>query len=258
MVETWVHAWTSTSMVKHWASIAETIRVERSHVTKRREPSQERGQRTQRAIIEGAARVFENKGYSDATLSDITRASGISQGSLYFHFKTKEQIALGVIQEQHDRMYAEINEGLDDASDPLVQLFRASYVICIKLEEDAVTRAGINLALGQGALREASARSYGEWTRGVGYLLNRAIRTGVLDGDLPPERLARSLVAYFTGSQLMSQATCDREDLFESVADMWKVFVKANAVGQIRRAGYFGTIGELFESRKSMGSTETA
>lgn len=245
-------------MVGQQVSLIEAIRAERSHVAERREPSQERGQRTQRAIIEGAARVFENKGYSDATLSDITRASGISQGSLYFHFKTKEQIALGVIQEQHDRMYAEIEEARNEASDPLVQLFRASHVICIHLQDDAVTRAGINLALGQGALREASARSYGEWTRGVGYLLDRAIRTGILDGDLKPERLARSLVAYFTGSQLMSQATCDRGDLFESVADMWRVFIKANAVGQIRRADYFGLIGKLFESRSPLGSIESA
>lgn len=80
--------------------------------TTRRTASQDRGRKTQSQIIEGASAVFEEQEYSAASLEDIKEASGVSQGSMYFHFKSKEQIALAIIQEQHNRIYAGVDPAI--------------------------------------------------------------------------------------------------------------------------------------------------
>ncbi|MFT4218078.1 MAG: ScbR family autoregulator-binding transcription factor [Micropruina sp.] len=212
----------------------------------RRTPAQDRGRRTQQLIIAGASKVFEFKGYAAATLGEIADSSGISQGSMYFHFKTKEQIALAVIQEQHDRMYTKVEEAMADKADPLVQLIYASRAIAQLLIDDVVVRAGINLALGQGAVREASARSYAAWTSGVSHLFQEARATGILDTQLPLENLAQSLVAHFTGIQLMSQATTERRDLVARLGDMWQIFIDANVLHE-RRIPYHMAIRRTFQ-----------
>lgn len=193
----------------------------------RRQPTQERGQKTQDEILEGAAAAFERSGFSATSLAEISDLSGISQGSMYFHFKSKEQIAFAVMREQHSRTYAHVEEALSTTTDPFEQIMRVSRALCDLLVSDSVVRAGIGLALDHGTLQEASAESYDEWARGIGVLLQRALNAGIIQPSIPVADLGRSLVGYFTGVQLMSQATTHRLDLLKTVGAMWSVMINA-------------------------------
>jgi AcrR family transcriptional regulator len=46
-----------------------------------------------------AARLFRKVGYSRATVRDIAKAVGMQSGSIFYHFKTKEDILLEVMRE---------------------------------------------------------------------------------------------------------------------------------------------------------------
>jgi len=50
-------------------------------------------QQKQRAILEAALACFASKGFAAATMADIRERAGASTGSIYHHFKSKEQIA---------------------------------------------------------------------------------------------------------------------------------------------------------------------
>lgn len=198
-----------------------------SEGTARPDARQERGRRTKLVIVEGAALAFERQGFSAATLAEIESLSGISQGAIYFHYKTKEKIALAVMQEQHDRTYAHVEKALPSTSDPLEQIMQVSRVVCDLLSTDAVVRAGISLALEQGTLQEKSTESYDTWTRGIAFLLRKAVAREFIRPVLPIEKLARELVGNFTGVQMMAQTTSDRSSLLEDVTAMWQVFIAA-------------------------------
>lgn len=47
----------------------------------------------QREILDAALECFTTKGYGAATMADIRDRAGASTGSIYHHFKSKEQIA---------------------------------------------------------------------------------------------------------------------------------------------------------------------
>ena len=50
-------------------------------------------------IIAAAARVFQRKGYHAATVQDIADAVGILKGSLYHHFKSKDDLLYLIVKE---------------------------------------------------------------------------------------------------------------------------------------------------------------
>ncbi|HEX7016954.1 MAG TPA: TetR/AcrR family transcriptional regulator [Cyclobacteriaceae bacterium] len=50
--------------------------------------------RTRQHILERTAPVFNRKGYSGTSLNDLTRATGLTKGALYGHFRSKEDLAL--------------------------------------------------------------------------------------------------------------------------------------------------------------------
>jgi AcrR family transcriptional regulator len=56
------------------------------------EPTTDRGRRTRNALIRGARRVFEKKGFLDARIVDITRSARVSYGTFYTYFPSKEAV----------------------------------------------------------------------------------------------------------------------------------------------------------------------
>src|ERR1041385_1106571 len=59
-----------------------------------------------RQIIEGARAVFLAQGFDAASMNDIARKAGVSKGTLYVYFKSKEDLFEAITEEQC-RMQAE-------------------------------------------------------------------------------------------------------------------------------------------------------
>ena len=51
-------------------------------------------QAVRQRIIDAAIGVFGEMGYQRATVQDVVRASGLSVGAVYTHFKNKEELFL--------------------------------------------------------------------------------------------------------------------------------------------------------------------
>ena len=68
-----------------------------SRQSPRRKPVQERAQATVRVILEGAAQVFERRGYA-ATTDQIAERAGVSIGSLYQYFPTKDAVLVALAE----------------------------------------------------------------------------------------------------------------------------------------------------------------
>ncbi|WP_314928713.1 TetR/AcrR family transcriptional regulator [Rothia mucilaginosa] len=65
-------------------------------------------------IIEAAIDCFLDHGYTNTSMSDIIKASGLSSGSIYSHFSGKEDILIGAINERLNNvkeLYAALPEG---------------------------------------------------------------------------------------------------------------------------------------------------
>ncbi|RZL54299.1 MAG: TetR/AcrR family transcriptional regulator, partial [Variovorax sp.] len=52
-----------------------------------------------RELIEGAARLFRQQGFSATTTRDIAAAAGMQSGSPFYHFESKEALLAAVMLE---------------------------------------------------------------------------------------------------------------------------------------------------------------
>lgn len=209
-----------------------------------REPQQERSQARRAIILTSAAQVFDRVGFGAASLSQIAAEAGLGQGAIYFYFRTKEAIALAVIEEQNARTFASMTREANEIS-PLTQLIRASRGIADLLLEDPVVRAGIRLSLEQGVFAEPTSDFYDQWIQGVVDGFTAARDVGELRDEFMPNELGGSVVAYFTGVQLVSNVRSERRDLMTVLSTMWRVLVHA-VTPMERRAGLLQTIEDAF------------
>lgn len=81
-------------------------------------------------LLQLAATMFAERGLKATTVRDIADSAGILSGSLYHHFKSKEQMVEEVLRDFLDWLFARYQEILDQQTTPLAQLeglFMASF-----------------------------------------------------------------------------------------------------------------------------------
>ena len=62
--------------------------------------------KTRNQILQAALSCFADKGYYQTTMDDIVAASGLSKGSLYWHFKSKQELFIALVE----WFFNEVNE----------------------------------------------------------------------------------------------------------------------------------------------------
>ena len=68
------------------------------------EPSTPRGEATRQRVLEAAEHVFGEKGYHGASVTEITRAAGVAQGTFYLYFRGKKEIFLDLVDSIGNRL----------------------------------------------------------------------------------------------------------------------------------------------------------
>ena len=67
-------------------------------------PKLKKADRTRRALLDAALRVIGEKGFTSATVDEIVREAGVSKGVAYYHFKSKEDIASSILDQEFAAM----------------------------------------------------------------------------------------------------------------------------------------------------------
>src|SRR5581483_874384 len=78
--------------------------AKRTRTAPRKKPKQERSQATVDAILVATARVLCETGYDRASTNRIALAAGVSVGSLYQYFPSKEALVAALVERHVDQM----------------------------------------------------------------------------------------------------------------------------------------------------------
>ena len=182
----------------------------------------ERSRSTRERILEVAAAMFAQSGYAGTSLNHILHESGTTKGGFYFHFPSKEALAIAVIDYLREGWLASTMQGADGGTrgiDKLRAMAQAST--------DAYHQMPGYRAIGKLCFHLLSARpdlgpqlraTFGAWID----MTEAAFRQAQDEGDIPSHLDARGLaevtLAAFTGMQEISELMSDGADLDRRVA----------------------------------------
>jgi AcrR family transcriptional regulator len=106
-----------------------------SRTAVRKRPRQERSEATVDAILEGASRLFVEEGYEAATTNKIAASAGISVGSLYQYFPSKDAIAVEIVRRFRASRLEALGARFREAGDePLESLVAALFMSVLRAE----------------------------------------------------------------------------------------------------------------------------
>jgi AcrR family transcriptional regulator len=70
---------------------------------------------TRKRVIEAAYEQFYRKGFSRVALDDIARAAGVTKRTLYYHFRSKDDLLAAALEAHHELSLARIRRWGDRA-----------------------------------------------------------------------------------------------------------------------------------------------
>ena len=158
-------------------------------------------------ILDAALRCFSRDGFHNTTTADIVRESGVSQGTLYLYFATKDEIIVALADDRHQGD-AFLNAMAQSEQDPVEGLALLLELHGESLDDPRradLRRVGIqgwaealrnptvlaSVTEGSSLVRKESVR-----------LIARGQRTGQIRREIEPEAVARMLIALFRGLTL--------------------------------------------------------
>ncbi|XCP84835.1 TetR/AcrR family transcriptional regulator [Roseburia hominis] len=160
---------------------------------------QQKSRETKTRIFHAAKKILQEKGYEQLSIKNICDEAGVSNGSFYHHFKTKDDLLSYYIEEQPsiNPDLLELPESWDEAKIAIIHVYLnyASYCRELGVEFMANYYTPKNLALNPTIRTE---RPYPIVT--VENYLKNAINAGILTLKLPLEQILTDIRMLVIGN----------------------------------------------------------
>lgn len=171
-------------------------------------------------ILTAAGEVFAERGLHQARIDDIAAAAGVSKGTVYWYFPSKDEIVLALV----DAFYAEAHAGLVhllDAPGTVADRLRGylqSYGAELEQYRHFAPLAMEFYALAhrQQRVRDSLERYYSQWSEAAATLLDQGNERGEFHLT-DTHAAARTLVELFDGAFLVWTTVPDTVDLTQRI-----------------------------------------
>jgi AcrR family transcriptional regulator len=176
------------------------------------------------AALEAAMRVFWEKSYEGATLSDLTSAMGINRSSLYAAFGDKAALFQRAMERYREGPMRYMPDALEKPvlRDAVADLLHSTVVF---LSQPGHPRGclSVQAALACGVDAEPIQQAVVEWRRAGEEALRKrfvkARRTGELPRDISPADLARFIATVMAGLAVQAVNGATRDEM-KRIADL--------------------------------------
>jgi AcrR family transcriptional regulator len=166
---------------------------------------QERAARTRSALIQAAAREFEHRGFTGASLSRISESAHTSMGGLTFHFRTKEALADAVCSACWTSTARHVAEALTSPEPPMVALGDFVTALLRLVETSVEARAAARLRRERPASGTTGRPEAHAWAPALKVLLARAHAAGDLRAGVATDVAEALVVRLIDGTELSAR-----------------------------------------------------
>ena len=155
-------------------------------------------------ILDAALRCFSRDGFHGTTTADIVRESGVSQGTLYLYFATKEDIVVALADDRHQGE-AFLSALAQSEPDPvqglmlMIELYGKSLPDPRRLDQRRVGIQGWAEALRNPRIHASAVEGLSSVREAIVGLIEKGQQTSQIRPDVDPDAVARILIAVFQG-----------------------------------------------------------
>jgi TetR/AcrR family transcriptional repressor of nem operon len=174
-----------------------------------------RSEATRRQIVESTAELFNKKGVSGTSVSDLEKAAGMTRGSIYGNFENKDAVALAVFDYNWDLKRRMLSDGVSRCA-----LYKDKLLAHVLLHHPSAktpfTAGGCPLQNTtveaddtNDILRSKAAAGLISWTKDLTEIIENGIRAKEFKVDTDVLGTALHIISIIEGAALFARSTHD-------------------------------------------------
>jgi len=163
---------------------------------------EERKMRQERILL-GALTVFKARGLEGATMDEIANESGFGKATLYYYFKSKEEVFSAILKEGWEEIWHSLEPIIAEQDSP-----RKTFVnVLIKIAENAQSRPGLfEFLFNVPKAIKLDEQPWKDYQHRLYTVLQELLEDGVSKGEFPkvqPQLMFKALGGLFMGLVFM-------------------------------------------------------
>jgi AcrR family transcriptional regulator len=169
--------------------------------------------RTKQFIVERTASVFNEKGYAGTSLTDLTKATGLTKGSIYGNFQNKDEVALAAFDYNFERVTSYIRAkilAVDNSVERLLvypSVYREFLTIPFLQSGCPILNTSTEADDTHPQLRQKASQALSFWKSSIENQINRGIQRGEIKAETNPSEFAVILMSLIEGSVMQAKVT---------------------------------------------------
>lgn len=191
---------------------------------------------TSEFILDKVAPIFNKQGYIGTSLTDITKATGLTKGAIYCNFSNKEDLALQSFQLNISLAITPLFKIVATKEDSLNKLYaitnyQRSYYDLVKDRGGCpMLRVGVDTKFINPLLFEAAQNLSQKFTLGLTNIITDGIMNNEIQPNTDPVKYAKTILSLIEGSSLLA-FTHNDQSYIDSAMD----FIDTTLIESIRK-----------------------
>ncbi|MFW6147081.1 MAG: TetR/AcrR family transcriptional regulator [Thermodesulfobacteriota bacterium] len=155
-------------------------------------------------IIAAAVKIFAQKGFFKARVSEIAKEAGIADGTVYIYFKHKDDILISLFEEKMQEVLNNMKKQIDLETDPLKKIEKFALVHLNLIEDHKEIAEIIQVELRQSSkfMKNYHNTKFFEYLNLISSIIQEGKDKGVIREDIIPGIAKR---AFFGALDEMSR-----------------------------------------------------
>jgi TetR/AcrR family transcriptional regulator, fatty acid metabolism regulator protein len=155
-------------------------------------------------ILRAAVKVFARHGFHGTRVSDVAKAAGVADGTIYLYFKSKDEVLVSLFEDRVEKLLAYINDELPRLPSAPERL-RAIIEMQLGLlegERDLAEVITVIMRQSTQLLKEFAAPRFGVYLDAIAEIVADGQAAGDFRDDVSPPIVARTVFGALDGLAL--------------------------------------------------------
>ncbi len=155
-------------------------------------------------ILKAAIKIFAQKGFYNARISEIAKEAGVADGTIYLYFRNKYDLLITIFEREMSRIIQQVRQELEVLPDAKSKLERYAFLHLNLVEEyrDLAELFQVELRQSYKFMKEYRFRKFAEYVNIISAIVREGQAAGLFRRDVKPGIFKR---AFFGALDEMSR-----------------------------------------------------
>ena len=178
-------------------------------------------------IVHTARKIVATKGMAFFTIQELAREVGVSEGAIYRHFKSKDDILLVLIQDIERNLLDAVSDSArpqEGSMDQMKHLFRRHFSSLERRSGISFVVVAEALRFGDTQVKEATSQVVERYLNMIDSILKAGVQGGEIDKDVDTRAAALMFFGMVQASVTLWSFNSRAHPLAQHSASLWSIF----------------------------------